>query len=64
MPILPHHGGMPVIILVILAIALVVAAAQIVGVIRRDGYGHNPSPRSHHGEELLTQHERLRRLAR
>ncbi|MDX6276525.1 MAG: hypothetical protein QOJ72_653 [Nocardioidaceae bacterium] len=52
------------IILVVFAIAVVVATVQLVGVLRGDGYGHNPPPRSHRGEESLTQHERVRRLAR
>ena len=52
------------IIAIVLTMAFVTAAVQLVGTLRGDGYGHNPPPRSHRDEAPLTQHERLRRLAR
>ena len=53
--------------IVLVVIALLVGVPVIVAVLRvvaNDGYGHNPPPRSHHGEVDLTQHEKLRRLSR
>ena len=53
-----------IIFAVVVAIAVVAATIQLVGMIGDDGYGHNPPPRSHRDEESITQHEQLRRLAR
>lgn len=44
--------------------ALTAAGMWLARVIAGDGYGMRPTPRSHPDEIPLTQHEKLRRLAR
>lgn len=51
----------------LVVMALLVGVPLIVVVMRavaNDGYGHRPPPRSHRDEVGITQHEKLRRLAR
>jgi hypothetical protein len=53
--------------ILLVAIALLVGVPVIGAALRavaHDGYGHRPPPRSHRDEVALTQHEKLRRLAR
>ncbi len=45
-------------------IALTPVAYAVLRAVANDGYGHNPPPRSHRDEVAVSQHEKLRRLAR
>lgn len=46
---------------IFVGMAIVYALARAMA---EDGYGKRPPPRSHRDEVAITQHERLRRLAR
>lgn len=49
---------------VIALVAVAPIAYAVMRAVANDGYGHRPPPRSHRDEVPITQHEKLRRLAR